>query len=85
MSILQVIDYLLQDKYNTDIRKNQDVSGKERSMNNLEIRQAILKTGAKQWRIAEKLGISESSFSKLLRKELSEEKKNEILDTIESE
>lgn len=47
-------------------------------MNNLEIRQAILKTGAKQWRIAEKLGISESSFSKLLRKELSEEKKKKF-------
>lgn len=54
-------------------------------MENLEIRQALLKTGAKQWRIAEKLGISESSFSKLLRKELSDEKKKEILDAIENE
>lgn len=54
-------------------------------MNNLEIRQALLKTGTKQWRIAEKLGISESSFSKLLRKELSEEKKREILNAIEDD
>lgn len=54
-------------------------------MQNLEIRQAILESGVKQWQIAEKLGISESSFSKLLRKELSGEKKKEILGAIENE
>lgn len=53
-------------------------------MHNLEIRRALLEAGVKQWQVAEKLGISESSFSKLLRKELTDEKKNEVLNAIKS-
>lgn len=48
---------------------------------NEEIRRA--KGSIPNWIIAEKLGIHENSFYRLLRKELSKEKKEEILRIIE--
>lgn len=36
----------------------------------------------KLWQIAEKIGISDTTFSKMLRKELSSDKKNLIINTI---
>lgn len=36
----------------------------------------------KLWQIAEKIGISDTTFSKMLRKELSIDKKNLIINTI---
>jgi predicted XRE-type DNA-binding protein len=50
---------------------------------NQDVRQAILKAGVNQWQIAETCGISEGNFSRMLRKELSEDKKREIYDAIE--
>lgn len=50
-------------------------------MRNKEIRRA--KGNIPNWVIAEKLGIHENSFYRLLRHELSEEKKEEILNIIE--
>lgn len=47
-------------------------------MANLDLRQKMMFAGVKQWKVAELLGISESMFSKMLRKELSENKKQEI-------
>ena len=48
---------------------------------NKEIRKA--KGSISNWVIAEKMGIHENSLYRLLRQELSEEKKGEILDIID--
>jgi hypothetical protein len=48
---------------------------------NEEIRRA--KGSIPNWIVAEKLGIHENSYYRLLRKKLSVEKKEEILDIIE--
>ncbi len=50
--------------------------------NNIEIRNAIFTNNIKKWKIAEKLGVTDSTFSKMLRKELTKEKKNTILNII---
>ncbi|PGR96904.1 hypothetical protein COC61_11035 [Priestia megaterium] len=50
-------------------------------MRNEEIRRA--KGSVPNWLIAEKLGIHENSFYRLLRQELPKEKKEEILKIIE--
>ena len=41
------------------------------------------KQGVKFWEIAERLGVNDGNFSRLLRKELSEEKKAEIKNIID--
>lgn len=51
---------------------------------NYEIKKAAKDAGIRLWRIAEKVGITDTSFSRLLRHELSEKKKKEILDIIEA-
>lgn len=51
-------------------------------MKNQDIRSEIKGAGFKLWQIADKLGITDSNFSKLLRHELSEGKKNEIRNMI---
>lgn len=52
------------------------------NMANLEIRQAIENAGIKYWQVADKYGITDGNFSKMLRKELTVEKKNKILNII---
>ena len=48
-------------------------------MHNIDIKQYALEKRVKLWEISEKLGYShESSFSRLLRHELANEKKQEI-------
>lgn len=49
---------------------------------NEKIRQAIEKSGLRYWQIADKLGITDGNFSRLLRKELPEEKQSEIYNII---
>lgn len=49
---------------------------------NREIHEAFLKTNIKKWEVAEMLGIADTTFSKKLRRELSETEKNQILDII---
>ena len=51
-------------------------------MENLEIRSAYMQAGVKQWHVAEELGISETCFSRKLRKELPPEEKKKILEAI---
>lgn len=51
-------------------------------MKNLEIRNEAKKANVKLWQVAEKLGIQDSCFSRLLRHELPQKKKNEILQII---
>lgn len=48
-------------------------------MTNFEVRQAISAAMVKHWQVADKLGICPEHFSRMLRYEVSEEKKNEIL------
>lgn len=49
---------------------------------NGEIRTAIIDAGLHQWEIAEKLGVTEGTFCKWLRYELSEDRKMRILAAI---
>lgn len=52
-------------------------------MANKEIRCALIDYDVKQYRVAEKIGISETGFSRKLRKELPQEEKAKILAVIE--
>lgn len=49
---------------------------------NLEVRNEILKNNLKFWQVAYKLNINDGNFSRLLRKELTTDKKNEIYKVI---
>lgn len=52
-------------------------------MNNLDIRKAIEESEFKYWQVANKLGITDGNFSRLLRVELQLEDKQKILKAIE--
>ncbi len=52
--------------------------------NNIEIRNAIFSNNIKKWEIASKLGVTDSTFSRMLRTELSKEKKEKILEIIKN-
>lgn len=52
-------------------------------MNNLDIRKAIEESDFKYWQVANKLGITDGNFSRLLRVELQVEDKQKILKVIE--
>jgi len=51
---------------------------------NKEIREAIEKKRVKYYEVAEKIGVSSCYFSRLLQRELPEERKKEILKAIKS-
>lgn len=48
-------------------------------MNNIEIRTAIKESGFKHWKIADMIGVADTTFCRMLRRELPEDKKREIL------
>lgn len=48
-------------------------------MRNKEIKDYIKSKGIPMWRVAERLGIADSSFSRMLRYEISDDKKKEIM------
>lgn len=50
--------------------------------NNIEIRLFLEKTKIKYWKVAEQYGLNDGNFSRLLRHELSDEKKEKILKII---
>lgn len=52
-------------------------------MNNKDIRQAIKEAGLRHWQVAEVYGLNEGNFSRLLRKELDQEKKEAVFSAIE--
>ena len=52
-------------------------------MHNLDIRKAIENSDFKYWQVANKLGMTDGNFSRLLRVELDESNKNKILNAIE--
>lgn len=49
---------------------------------NQEIRNQILGNGLKLWQVGAALGMNDGNFSRLLRKELTKEKKEQILEII---
>ena len=51
-------------------------------MCNQDIRQTATKSSVRLWRIADALGITDSSFSRKLRKELPKEEKDRIFEII---
>ena len=53
------------------------------STKNLEIRRKAKESDVKLWQIAAKLGITDGNFSRKLRKELSVEEKEKILNIID--
>lgn len=50
---------------------------------NQEIRDGIRAAGFFLWQVAERYGVNDTNFSKLLRRELSEETKKRIAEIIE--
>ena len=52
-------------------------------MKNQEIRMAAAHSGVKLWQVAEKLGITDSTFSRKLRKEFAPETKERVLSIIQ--
>ena len=51
--------------------------------NNQEIRKAIFESGVKKYEIANALNVTDSTFSRKLRKEFSEDEKEKILKIID--
>ena len=51
---------------------------------NKEIRTAMFEANVRQWQLAERLGKNETFVCRMLRKELPEDQKQEILATIEA-
>lgn len=49
---------------------------------NIEIRMAMTKAGLKQYELADMVGVNETVFSRWMRKELNEERKNLCLEAI---
>jgi len=52
-------------------------------MRNKDIRKAIKSSGLKYWQVADKYGLTDSNFSRLLRKEQSQETKSKIFTAID--
>lgn len=52
-------------------------------MNNIEIREAIKEAGLKHWQIADIIGVADTTFCRMLRRELPESKRQEILTAIQ--
>jgi len=53
-------------------------------MANYRIRNALLKNNVKHWQLAEKMGITDFSLSRKLRRELTEEEQKKIISLVES-
>lgn len=51
-------------------------------MNNLDIRKAIETSNFKYWQVANKLGMTDGNFSRMLRIELTKENKERVLNVI---
>ncbi len=51
-------------------------------MNNLDIRKTIETNNFKYWQVANKLGMTDGNFSRMLRIELTKENKDRVLNAI---
>ena len=52
-------------------------------MTNIDVRKAIENAGLKYWQIADRLGVYDGNFSRMLRRELPQEKKQRIIQIIQ--
>ena len=52
-------------------------------MSNERIRKAAKRKGLKLWQVADRMGMNDGNFSRMLRKELPEERQREILALID--
>ncbi len=52
-------------------------------MENVEIRGMMKKAGLAQWRVADEIGIGEYTFTRWLRRKLSDERRERVLAAIE--
>jgi len=52
-------------------------------MHNTEIREAIQRFGLKYWEVAERVGIADTTLTKWLRRELSDERRSQVLAAID--
>jgi hypothetical protein len=57
---------------------NNSIQGVKK-MENKEIKDAIKTAGIKQWEVADRYGLGETTFCRMLRKEVSTEKKERIM------
>jgi len=53
-------------------------------MVNEDVRQAIKDANLKYWQVASAYGLTDGNFSRLLRQELSEEKKTKVMNIIKN-
>lgn len=53
-------------------------------MKNQKIELALMETGLRKYQLAKLMGISESTFGRMMREELSDEKQEEIVELIKS-
>lgn len=53
-----------------------------RTLANKEIREAAKRAGVCLWQVAESLGITDATFSRRLRRELPQQERDSILNTI---
>lgn len=53
-------------------------------MHNLDIKAKIVGAGVKQWQVADQLGISVATFTRIMRHPLAPEKKSEIIAAIQA-
>ena len=53
-----------------------------RGARNIEIRKAMMRADIRQWELAEAIGVSEVTICRWLRTELSDDKKDALLDVI---
>lgn len=53
-------------------------------MENADVRYEIMKSGLKNYQVAARLGVCETTFSRWLRTELPAEKKKEILEALKA-
>ena len=51
-------------------------------MSNIDIREALDKKDVRQWEVAEEMGVSEFTFSRRMRRDVSPEYKEQILSAI---
>lgn len=61
------------------IPNNSEIKGRK---SNLDIRRLMKEKSIRQWMVADKLGVSEFTITRWLRKELNENKKQQIIFTI---
>lgn len=52
-------------------------------MENRDIRERIKKAGLAQWRVADEIGIGEYTFTRWLRRKLTDERRERVLAAIE--